>query len=292
MTSTQTLRLKAFAKINLSLDIIGVQQNGYHIIETIMQSVSLHDLIIITTNTSSNGIALTCSHPSLCSTENNTAYQAAKAFFTYCQTEMQAISIHIKKHIPSGAGLAGGSADAAAVLHGLNHLFGANLTLTQLCKIGATIGADVPFCICGGTMLATGIGDKLSTIPPLPCCSIVICKPPISISTQEAYQKIDNTIIKKHPDTQRIYSALKQNNLTAVAQNVKNIFEEAIPIASVQSIIAQMKQMGALGACMSGSGSAVFGIFSTEALATQCAAHLKTQFEDVFICQPVNQGIE
>jgi len=235
---------------------------------------------------------LTCSHPTLCPMEKNTAYRAAKAFFTYCRLKPICITIHIKKNIPSGAGLAGGSADAAAVLYGLNEMYRTKLTLAQLCEIGATIGADVPFCICGGTMLATGIGDKLCTLTPLPACFIVICKPPVCVSTQKAYQKVDSAVNLKHPQTQRICMALEQNDLMTVAQNLKNVFEQVLSISSVQLITAQMKQLGAIGSCMTGSGSAVLGIFSTKQQAEQCAVKLKMQFQDVFICEPTVQGVQ
>ena len=156
MSFPQTLTLKAFAKINLSLDITGILENGYHQLEMIMQSVSLHDKVTITTSDASQGISLSCSVPSLCPNEQNTAYKAANLFFKQCGIR-PAVSIHIEKQIPSQAGLAGGSADAAAVLHGLNQLFQTNLTQKQLCEIGVQIGADVPFCISGNAALAQGM---------------------------------------------------------------------------------------------------------------------------------------
>lgn len=291
MSFPQTIAFKAFAKINLSLDIVGVLENGYHQLEMIMQSVSLHDKVTITAVDSSQGITLSCSQPSLCSIEQNTAYKAANLFFQHCEIN-PSVSIHIEKHIPSQAGLAGGSADAAAVLHGLNQLFQTNLTQNQLCEIGVQIGADVPFCICGGTMLATGIGEKLSPLPALPSCYIVICKPSVSVSTQEAYQKVDNSIILHHPNTQVICAALKEQDLSAVSQNMKNVFQEAMAIPDVHTITEHMMQNGALGACMSGSGSAVFGIFETEQQALLCSNILKQEINSVFICVPTIRGVE
>ena len=217
----QTLTLKAFAKINLSLDITGVLENGYHQLEMIMQSVSLCDKVTITTSDASQGISLSCSVPSLCPMEQNTAYKAANLFFEYCRIS-PSVSLYIEKHIPSQAGLAGGSADAAAVLHGLNRLFQTHLTQEQLCEIGVQVGADVPFCICGGTMLATGIGEKLSPLPALPPCYIVICKPPVSVSTQEAYHTVDNAVILQPPNKPIICKALKEQNIPADSQNMKN----------------------------------------------------------------------
>lgn len=292
MSFIQSISIKAYAKINLSLDIVGKLENGYHELETIMQSVSLHDIVTITKDNNRNGITLTCSQPSLCPTEQNTAYKAVKAFFTYCKLECNALSIYIEKNIPSQAGLAGGSADAAAVLHGLNYLFNTNLSTAQLCEIGVKIGADVPFCICGGTMLAKGIGDELSMVSPMPACHMVICKPPVSISTQEAYQKVDNAIILERPKTKLICSALEKKDLTTIAQNLKNVFQEAMPIAPVQSIVVNMEQYSALGTCMSGSGSAVFGIFEKKEQANKCLEHLKKQFSDVFVCTPTIQGVK
>lgn len=291
MSFPQTLTLKAFAKINLSLDITGVLENGYHQLEMIMQSVSLHDKVTIATSDSSLGISLSCSVPSLCPNEHNTAYKAANLFFEYCGIR-PAVSIHIEKHIPSQAGLAGGSADAAAVLYGLNQLFQTNLTQKQLCEIGVQIGADVPFCICGGTMLATGIGEKLSPLPALPLCYIVICKPSVSVSTKEAYQKVEHSVILQHPDTQILCNALKEQNLSAISQNMKNVFQEAMSLEDVHIITELMIQNNALGACMSGSGSAVFGIFQTEQQALFCSNILKQKFNIVFICKPTIHGVE
>lgn len=291
MSFPQTLTLKAFAKINLSLDITGVLENGYHQLEMIMQSVSLHDKVSIATSDSSQGISLSCSVPSLCPNEQNTAYKAANLFFEHCGI-CPAVSIQIEKQIPSQAGLAGGSADAAAVLHGLNQLFRTHLTQEQLCEIGVQVGADVPFCICGGTMLATGIGEKLSPLPALPPCYIVICKPPVSVSTQEAYQKADNTVFLQRPNTQIICNALKEQNLLAVSQNMKNVFQEATSLADVDTITELMIQNNALGACMSGSGSAVFGIFETEQQALFCFNILRQKFNTVFICNPTIHGVE
>lgn len=287
----QTLTLKAFAKINLSLDITGVLENGYHQLEMIMQSVSLCDKVTITTSDASQGISLSCSVPSLCPMEQNTAYKAANLFFEYCRIS-PSVSLYIEKHIPSQAGLAGGSADAAAVLHGLNRLFHTHLTQEQLCEIGVQVGADVPFCICGGTMLATGIGEKLSPLPALPPCYIVICKPPVSVNTQEAYHTVDNAVILQRPNTQIICHALKEQNLPAVSQNMKNVFQEAMSLTDVHTITELMMRNNALGACMSGSGSAVFGIFETEQQALFSSNILKQTFNHVFICEPTRHGVE
>ena len=291
MSYPRTLTLKAFAKINLSLDITGVLENGYHQLEMIMQSVSLHDKVTITDMGSSQNISVSCSLPSLCPMEQNTAYKAADLFFQYCNIK-PSVSIYIEKYIPSQAGLAGGSADAAAVLHGLNRLFQTHLTQEQLCEIGVQVGADVPFCICGGTMLATGIGEKLSPLPALPPCYIVICKPPVSVSTQEAYHTVDNAVILQRPNTQIICKALKEQNLSAVSQNMKNVFQEAMSLTDVHTITELMMQSNALGACMSGSGSAVFGIFETEQQASLCCDTLKKKFNLSFICSTTIHGVE
>ncbi len=291
MALPQTIALKAFAKINLSLDITGRLENGYHLLNTVMQSVSLCDTVTITAGGPDSGIALSCSVPDLCSPEQNTACKAADLFFRRCGIA-PAVSIHIEKQIPSQAGLAGGSADAAAVLHGLNNLFQTGLTPEQLCQIGVQIGADVPFCVLGGTMRAAGIGELLSPLPPLPPCHIVICKPAVSVSTQKAYETVDRAAVLQRPDTEALCRALEQQNLDAVAQNMKNVFQEAMAIDQTQSIAAQMTQEGALGACMSGSGSALFGIFKTEQQALVCARRLHQQFDAVFVCRPTTCGTE
>ncbi len=291
MPFSKIVTLKAFAKINLSLNITGVLENGYHTLEMLMQSVSLHDTVTLSLLKSGDGITLDCSLSAPCPTTQNTAYKAAELFFKHCGIA-PGVCIYIKKQIPAQAGLAGGSADAAAVLHGLNRLLQTQLSLEQLCKIGVQIGADVPFCLCGGTMLAQSIGELLTPLAPLPDCHIVICKPDHGVNTKEAYRAIDRSGILQKSQTTLLQKALCEKNIALLAQNMNNVFEEALVLPQVKQIKQVLCQNGALGACMSGSGSAVFGIFQTEAQAVFSANLLKQRFTCVFHCRPTTQGVE
>lgn len=283
-----TVTLLAPAKINLSLDVGAVMPNGYHPVTTVMQAVSLCDTVCISRQGSE--IRLTASDPTLACGEKNTAYRAARAFCE--QTGLsQGLSIHLQKNIPMQAGLAGGSTDAAAVLKGCNRLFGNPLTAEQLHTLAASIGADVPFCLFGGTQLGTGIGTALSPAPAMPHCFIVIAKPDIGVSTAEAYLAIDQAPPATQQDTPAVLDALQRGDLSLLAAAVGNRFEQVLSLEPVQTLCAQMRQMGALSARMSGSGSAVFGLFDCEQQAARCAEHLsKTVFS--VLCHPVASGWE
>ncbi len=200
------------------------------------------------------------------------------------------VSIEINKRIPVCAGLGGGSADAAAVLHGLNAALGIGLKADKLARLGAELGADVPFCVLGGTYLASGRGDELQKLAPLPDCGFVICKPRVSLSTGEMFSRIRCTEIKMRPDTTNMISALEQGDLLGVAARVYNVFEDFLPAGAAEDIIgikAALIENGALGAAMSGSGSAVFGIFRAEEDARKAAERLKETWHDVFVAAPV-----
>lgn len=274
------ITLKANAKINLTLDIIGKRNDGYHEIETIMQSVSLCDTVAIE---KSKSIKLKCSIPQL-SGRDNLAYKAAELFFDTTGLTCGA-EINIEKRIPLAAGLAGGSADAAAVLVGLDTLFETNLGKEKLCEIALKIGADVPFCVIGGTMLAQGIGEKLTSVCSMPDCSIVIAKTGKKPSTGELYAQYDRIDPKKRPDTEKMLMALKTESGKDIALNLCNVFEEVTP--QCLNLKQKMIEYGAAGTSLSGSGPSVFGIFSDENDALKCANDLGIE---AFVCNPVKCG--
>lgn len=286
----ERLTLAAYAKINLSLDVVGKRPDGYHLLEMVMQSVSLHDTVQLQKNTTGD-IRLTCTDPAIPGDEKNIAHRCAALFLQQCNIS-SGVDIHIEKRIPSGAGLAGGSADGAAVLVGLNQLFHAGLSENELIRLGVQIGADIPFCICGGTKLCKGIGEVITPLPALPDCTILLCKPSISIDTAEAFRQIDNGTITHRPDTNALCGAISKGDLSAVGSLLENAFETALPMTVLQKIKTVFLSFGALGAGMTGSGSAMLGIFDDPAKAEACAASLKTEYPDVFCTVPTQQGVE
>ncbi len=285
--------VRANAKINLSLDIVGKRDDDYHLLESVMQSVSLADTVTVKAGGEENEITVSTGSHCIADDQTNTAYRAAKEFFEYTQIDNPGVNIRIKKAIPVGAGLAGGSADAAAVIIALDSIFNTRLETEQLCDIGEKVGADVPFCITGGTMLARGTGNILAPLPDLPDCHILICKPEISISTAAAYRTIDEQGLACSAEcSEDISEAVCGSDLAAVSKHLRNIFEKAMNIPEVDQIKETMIRSGALGACMTGSGSAVFGIFDDEDKAEDCAAELRREYDDVFLTAPVSSGCE
>ena len=277
---------KSFAKINLSLDVLGRLENGYHEVQMVMQTVSVFDLVTVTRI--NHGIELSTNLPYLPIDHNNIAYKAAEEFFKYTGIK-EGVSIDISKRIPVGAGLAGGSSNASAVLKAMNKLFNAGLSLKELCSIGVNIGADVPYCILGGTRLAEGIGEKLSPLPKMPRCSIVLVKPSFSISTKAVYEKIDSCNDYRHPETANLIKGLKNADLSEITSAMGNVLEE-VSIAE-HPIIGQVKEelrsLGAIAAQMSGSGPTVFGIFKTYDEARRAKNELWGKYKTVYICSPV-----
>lgn len=281
------LTVKAFAKINLSLDVLGVLPNGYHEVKMVMQTVSLFDTVELTKTDS--GITLGCSLRFLPTGAENLAYRAAEAFFN--ETGISGgVSIYLKKHIPVGAGLAGGSSNAAAVLTGLNKLYDAKLSTRRLCEIGKTLGADVPYCIIGGTRLAEGIGEKLSPLPRMPHCHIVLVKPSFSISTKWAYDNIDACPDIAHPPTDKLIEALNAGDLKAMCASMGNVLED-VSIAHhpvLSEVKSDLISLGAIGAQMSGSGPTVFGIFEDEEKATAAKDILWKKYRTAYVCRGIN----
>ncbi len=269
------MRLKARAKINLALDVCGLREDGYHEVRMVMQSIGLYDGIELK-RTIKPGIFVSSNIPFFATSETNLAYRAAKLLMDEFQVE-GGISIYLYKYIPVSAGLAGGSADAAAVLYGVNRIFRLNLSLEELCARGVKLGADVPFCLMRGTVLAEGIGEKLTRLSACPACPLIIAKPAINVSTKGAYQALDTTIIETRPDIDGMMEALDAGDLRGVISHMGNVFEDVtIPMYPViDEIKKNLMENGAMGAMMSGSGPTVFGMFETEEQARMAFGELK-----------------
>ena len=269
------LELKALGKINLGLDVLGRRDNGYHDVRMVMQTVYLYDQITITKK-STPGIELETNLFYLPVNENNLAYRAAKLLMDEFGIE-EGVKIYLEKHIPVAAGMAGGSSNAAAVLHGINRMFHLGLSAEELMERGVTLGADVPYCIMRGTVLAEGIGEILTPLPPVPKCYVLLAKPPISVSTKLVYEKLDSHEIEEHPDIDGILEGLENQDLKKITECMGNVLEkvtiEEYPV--IEEIKDVMKAEGALNAMMSGSGPTVFGIFDDKNLARKAAAAIK-----------------
>lgn len=279
----------AYAKLNLTLDVLGKRSDGYHELKMVMQSVSLHDDLTLTL-TDGEGIRLAADWGFLPTDGKNIAVSAANVFARHTGIDLNGLAIKLEKHIPVCAGTAGGSSDGAAVLRGLNKLCGTGLTLEQLAKIGEDVGSDVPYCVLGGTMLAEGRGEILTHLPALPDCYIVMCKPGFAVSTPELFHKLDSVKVKCRPNTAGVMTALEQGDLAGVSRMMYNVFEDALPApraAVIREIRNTLIQNGALGACLSGTGPTTFGIFDNKEYAEAAAAELKEQYKDVFLVKPV-----
>lgn len=281
----KSITVSAYAKINLTLDVTGRRGDGYHTLNTIMQSISLADIVTLTHN-SDNKITVDCSMPGIPCNEKNIAYKAAMLFFDETGIRCNGLHISIEKHIPCEAGLGGGSADGAAVLCGLNRLYGAGLDENRLCGIGVKAGADVPFCIVGGTKLCEGIGEVISDIPELQNCFIVIGKGTAGISTKEAFGRIDKLGLYNTAS----FGAAFDGTLKSISEIGKNIFEEAAECSDVEQIKKICLNDGAVYSAMSGSGSAVFGLFEDMTSARDCCNDLQKNGYFSVVCTPVSRG--
>ena len=269
------IELKALAKINLGLDVLGRRENGYHDVRMIMQSVYLYDEVKLE-KTEGPGIGVVSNLSFLPTGEGNIAYKAAQLLKDEFQID-EGIKITLNKHIPVAAGLAGGSSNAAAVLFGVNRMFRLGLSKRDLMERGVRLGADVPYCIMRGTVLAEGIGEELSVLPPMPKCTVLIAKPPVSVSTKVVYEALDAKEITDHPDIDGIIEGLKDNSLEKVASCMGNVLEQVtVPIhPAIDQIKREMKEAGALNAMMSGSGPAVFGLFKTRTVAREAQRRIR-----------------
>lgn len=262
--SMDEISLKALAKINLGLDVLGKREDGYHEVRMIMQTIHLYDRVEIK-KTKSPHIHVETNLFYLPVDENNLVYKAAKLMKTEFKIK-EGVRITLQKFIPVAAGMAGGSSDAAAVMVGMNRIFNLGVRQSRLMELGLKIGADVPFCIMRGTALAEGIGEKLTALPPMPKCPILIAKPAVSVSTKHVYEQLHLTEATEHPNIDLIAENLKKKNLKGVAENMGNILEtvtvKEFPV--IREIKKLMKENGALGAMMTGSGPTVFGIYHNE----------------------------
>ena len=267
------LRLKAFGKINLALDVLGRKPDGYHEVRMIMQTVGLHDRIDLY-RTAEPGIRLETNLFYLPSNEQNLAYRAAALLFDEFGIE-EGLSIRLRKFIPVSAGMAGGSTDAASVLYGVNRMFGLGLTTSQLMERGVKLGADIPYCIMRGTALSEGIGEKLTRLPSMPQCQVLIAKPGISVSTKTVYEMLDARTLRPedHPDIDGMVEAIRKRDLYEVAGRFGNVLE--LVTAGRYPVIGQIEELGAINAMMSGSGPTVFGLFSNPSSARKAYEALR-----------------
>ena len=285
-----TIQEYAYAKLNLSLDVTAKREDGYHDMLMVMQTVSVTDRIEIE-QTDAPEIRASCSFRYVPTDERNLAVRAAGTFLDAIGEEKRGIVVHMTKDIPVGAGMAGGSADAAAVLRGMNRLYGGRMNRRELELLAEQIGSDVAFCVAGGTALARGRGELLEDLPPMPDCWFVICKPGFSISTPELFRKLDQTGLRRHPDTAGMLAALRDGDLREISMRMFNVFEEVDDrrMRSVAEIKHTLLDFGATGAVMTGTGSAVFGVFCDRDTAEKCAAELHREYRFCRVAQPVGR---
>jgi len=283
-----TLYEGAFAKLNLTLDVLNKREDGYHNLKSVMQTISVRDDIEIDIGTGKPW-CLKCDKDHIPTDSSNLAWKAAEVFLNALQKDAGGLEIRITKRIPTQAGLGGGSADAAAVLRALNRYYGNPLSLPALAELGSEIGSDVPFCTICGTAMVEGRGERIRKLPDMPDCVFVICKPDFSVSTPELYAKLDTCEIAKRPDNQAMESAILSGDLGRVAENVYNVFdpvvtEEHLELNYIKSIC---NTYGSLNQQMTGSGSAVFAIMSSFEHAAVVCNMLKDNYPQVFIAKPV-----
>lgn len=269
-------QMKAYAKINLGLDVVRRLENGYHEVKMVMQTVGIYDELCF--DRAESGIMITCDTGEIPTDENNLIYKAAKLMMEHYQIK-EGVRIHLHKNIPIAAGMAGGSTDAAATMKGMNRLFDLGAGLKELMELGVAIGADVPYCILGGTALAEGIGEKLRALPSAPDCYLLVAKPDINVSTKYVYEHLDAEGISKHPDIDGMVQAIEQGSLQGIIERMDNVLEsvtvKAYPI--IETIKGRMKELGAVGSLMSGSGPTVFGIFLSEDRVAEAYEQLRAE---------------
>ena len=284
------MKLRALAKINLGLDVTGKREDGYHEVRMVMQTIQMYDQLEIK-ESKEPGIRLTTNLPFLPCNDGNLVYKAAKILMDEFDIR-QGVDMNLTKFIPVAAGMAGGSSDEAAALVGINRMFQLGLTKRQLMERGVQIGADVPYCVLRGTALAEGIGEKLTVLPPMPDCWILIGKPGISVSTKYVYTTLDLNTDTVHPDIDGMKKALEDGNLYGITERMGNVLQDVtIPAyPEVERIKEQMKTLGAVNAMMSGSGPTVFGIFDNEEKAQEACQKLRESgsCQQVFLTVPFN----
>ncbi len=286
----EQLTTRAYAKINLGLDVIQKLPNGYHQVKMVMQAIDLWDEL--TLEKAESGIVLTTDAEGLPTDGSNLICRAA-GLMRDAFSLKEGLKIHLRKRIPMAAGMAGGSADGAAAIAGINRLFRLGLPVSELMRISVAVGADVPFCILGGTALAEGIGEELTSLPPLPPCHIVVAKPDLEVSTKFVYEHLDARGLTEHPDIDGMVTAVREGSLPGIIHRMQNVLESVtIPAYPVIAAIKdKMLSLGAAGSLMSGSGPAVFGIFTEEDTAKEAFRQLKaySPAKQVFLTAPFHR---
>lgn len=283
-----TLYEPAYAKLNLTLDVLGKREDGYHDLKSVMQTISLRDDIEIDVGTGKPWV-LRCTNDAIPTDERNLAWKAAKVYLDAMNKDPNGLEIRITKRIPSEAGLGGGSADAAAVLRALNKYYDNPLSILALAELGSQVGSDVPFCTLCGTAMVEGRGERLRKLPDMPDCVFVVCKPDFSVSTPVLYNEIDSCAIAKRPDNVAMESALLAGDLGKVAENLHNVFDSIVTQKHLELnyIKSIFNSYGAVGYQMTGSGSAVFAIVPDFEFAAVICNMLKDNYPQVFIAKPV-----
>ena len=283
-----TLYEGAYAKLNLTLDVLGKREDGYHDLQSVMQTISIRDDIEIDIGTGKPW-KLTCSVEGIPTDETNLAWKAAKVYCDAMKKDPNGLEIRITKRIPSGAGMGGGSADAAAVLRALNRYYDNPLSVFALAELGERVGSDVPFCTLCGTAMVEGRGERLRKLPDMPDCVFVVCKPDFSVSTPELYKKIDESPVSNRPDHLAMESAILSGDLLKISQNLRNVFDPVVTKDHLELnyIKSIFNTYGALGQQMTGSGSAVFAVVDNFEYAAVICNMLKENYPHVFICKPV-----
>ena len=289
----EQVKVIAPAKINLSLDITGVDEKGYHLLDMVMQTISVFERVTLTKQ---DDITMSSNAKFIPTDSKNTAVKAAMKFFEYTGAK-GGVHIHIKKTVPIKAGMAGGSADAAGVIVGLNHMYNTNLTTEQMCEIGLMCGSDIPFMIHGGTKRIQGTGDIIMPAPQMPQCSIVVCMPTKGVSTPQAYANYDAMGIKTVVENEKLLRAMEEENLGDIAKYMANDLEKAAGSEETEPIKKLLLDLGAIGSMMTGSGAAVFGIFGDEETAEKAVKAIRSKdielpcaVRSVFLAKPVNFG--
>lgn len=279
-----TIRIYARAKINLTLDVLSKRPDGYHDVKMIMQTIKLADIVDVTL-TESEKIELKTNLPYLPTNNKNIAYKACELFLSETGAKFRGIDINIFKKIPVSAGLAGGSTNAAAVLIALNKLYKTKLSMEKLMEMGAKLGADVPFCIHGGTMLSEGVGEKLTKLKPMPLCKVVLCKPPFSVSTAKVYSQIVADKIEHRPDTASVIDCINRHDYQGIAKRLYNVLEDvtAKNHREINDIKKELRNFNPNGVIMSGSGPTVFALFDNEQSALDAVYKLRKTYRDTHI---------
>lgn len=280
------ISVKAFAKLNLALDVLSKLEDGYHAMRMVMQSVGLCDDVQIVLR-EDGVIRASTDDPQLPTDDGNIIVRAARLFFQQTGQAQLGADIHLTKRIPVCAGMGGGSSDGAAVLRGLNQLTGAGLSRQQLQDLSFQIGADLPFCIAGGTQLAEGKGERLTVLPAMPACDVVICKPDFAIATPMLFRTIDGRSLRCRPDIDGMITVLTAGNLSGIASLLSNVFTEVLTeeFTEIHRIRRELLNAGAMGAVMTGTGSAVFGLFDSTTAAQRAYMQLSMQYP--FCCHTV-----